>query len=89
MTYMLVNNNDFSGSIPISLEGLTNLEVVDFSNNELHGYLVNVKNWVRLESFKVDGNILSGEVPEGFGNITTLGKICLLMYLVSSPAANP
>ena len=72
-----MNNNDFGGTIGV-LGGLSKLQFVDLSGNELTGNLMDARNLTELKSFKVDGNQLSGSLPVSFAGLESLGttKFC-------------
>lgn len=63
----------FTGPIPPEFGNLANLEVVDFSGNELSGSLPpELGNLRSLRSFNVQGNGLRGTLPAEFGNLGNL-----------------
>ena len=69
-----LNNNDFVGSITPLGDLAKTLKVLDLSNNELTGVLMDATNLTSLESFKVEANQLTGNIPHSFTNLTSLGE---------------
>ena len=71
-------NNKLTGSIPVELGNLTNLESLALNNNQLTGEIpVELGNLTNLESLSLDNNQLTGEIPVGLGNLTNLFALWL------------
>ncbi|KAJ4801402.1 Receptor like protein 9 [Rhynchospora pubera] len=74
-TELLLNDNDISGELPISIcnTSMDSMDkILDISNNELRGILphciVNANYWV----LKLSGNHLEGALPTEIGSMKTL-----------------
>lgn len=71
VTSLSLNDNNLSGSIPSSIENLTELRYLDFAGNHLNGNipstLGNLENIIILY---LQGNQLSGSIPSSLGNLT-------------------
>lgn len=66
----------FRGQIPPEFGNLANLEVVDFTGNELSGSLPpELGNLGSLRIFNIQGNALRGTVPAEFGNLQSLSTL--------------
>ncbi|CAN1813393.1 Receptor-like protein 6 [Linum perenne] len=66
--FLSLSNNRFTGIIPTSICNLDNLEVVDFSNNNLNGTIPSClsKDLNHLSVLDLGGNMLSGKIPDTF-----------------------
>ena len=72
----LLDNNKFSGNIPLVLAGMTPLKELFLSHNELENDIPegigNLTNLIRLG---LDQNKLTGSVPAGFSELTNLTEL--------------
>ena len=59
-----LSNNNLSGEIPSSMGDCFNLEVVKLNNNRLSGQIPQQLRELRLRTFNVANNLLSGPVPD-------------------------
>ncbi|KAJ6365850.1 hypothetical protein OIU76_030599 [Salix suchowensis] len=74
-----MNNNSFSGQIPPELGVLPKLIHFLLDNNNLSGYLPpELSKMPKLTVLQLDNNNFNGtEIPESYGNISTLFKLSL------------
>ncbi|KAJ4912736.1 Leucine-rich repeat receptor-like serine/threonine-protein kinase BAM3 [Raphanus sativus] len=71
-------NNNFDGSLPLSLTKLTKLGHLNLGGNYFHGEIPrSYGDFLRLKHLDLSGNDLSGRIPNELGNITTLEKLYL------------
>ncbi|XP_031098261.1 receptor like protein 22-like [Ipomoea triloba] len=68
VSFFSIANNRVSGTIPLSWCHANQLEVLDLSNNALHGNIPPclVQNNSKLAVMNLKGNHLSGEMPQDF-----------------------
>ncbi|CAH8254844.1 unnamed protein product, partial [Arabidopsis lyrata] len=77
LKYFSGSKNNFTGEIPRSICGLSSLEILDLSNNNLHGSIP----WcfetlmISLSDLDLRNNSLSGILPEIFINATKLSSL--------------
>lgn len=78
VVYMILNNNQLSGSIPPEIGNLANLYRLELYNNQLNGSIPpeigNLSNLYRLELYN---NQLSGSIPPKIGNLSNLAILSL------------
>eukprot|EP00978_Attheya_sp_CCMP212_P004173 scaffold9046_cov60-Attheya_sp.AAC.5 len=69
--------NLIEGTIPDGLSLLARLEVLDLQENLLVGpaFPNSITDLLRLESYRVNSNSLSGPVPSGIGNLQNLEEL--------------
>ncbi|XP_010479221.2 PREDICTED: receptor-like protein 12 [Camelina sativa] len=74
LSYFSSSNNNFTGEIPLSICGLSSLEVLDLSNNSLHGSIPWCLETLMssLSDLNLHNNRLSGSLPEIFLNAKDL-----------------
>ncbi|CAG7887120.1 hypothetical protein BRARA_A01103 [Brassica rapa] len=71
-------NNNFKGSLPLSLTKLTKLGYLNLGGNYFNGEIPrSYGDFLRLKHLDLSGNDLSGRIPDELGNITTLEKLYL------------
>lgn len=72
-----LQSNSLSGSIDFSPQGnVSNLHVIDLSENKLSGDLPDVfGSFTGLQTLKIGRNNFSGSLPASFGSITTLNSL--------------
>ena len=61
-----IANNRLTGEIPAWLGSMFNLHTLDLSNNLFAGRIPPELGTLRLDTFNVSGNHLSGSIPESF-----------------------
>ncbi|CAN1190310.1 Receptor-like protein 50 [Linum perenne] len=68
LSFLSLSNNRLTGFIPTSICNLANLEVVDFSNNNLNGTIPSClsKDLKYLSVLDLRGNMFSGKIPDTF-----------------------
>ena len=66
-----LGRNSFYGSISSDM-GLL-LEMIDFSENDLNGNIpYQISNMANLKELRLDGNMMSGDIPAGFKHLYNL-----------------
>ena len=70
-----LGQNQFSGPIPPSLADITDLDTLILSDNKLEGALPDVSGMDKLALISVEGNRLSGPIPESLGLLPALIKV--------------
>ncbi|XP_058182724.1 phytosulfokine receptor 1 [Rhododendron vialii] len=73
-----LSNNDLSGPIPMTIN-LPSLKVLDFDDNSLEGTIPSgiCNNLTRIQSIRFACNYLTGSIPPGLGNCSSLVRLCL------------
>ena len=70
--------NNVKGTIPASIENLTNLETLELSFNKISGQLpATIGNLKNLKVLAFNGNNLTGTIPTNIGNLTQLQQLHL------------
>lgn len=70
--------NNVEGTIPASIEKLTNLETLELSFNKISGELPSsIGNLKHLKILAFNSNDLSGTIPASIGNLTQLKQLHL------------
>uniref|UniRef100_A0A0E0G1C9 non-specific serine/threonine protein kinase n=1 Tax=Oryza nivara TaxID=4536 RepID=A0A0E0G1C9_ORYNI len=74
-----VGHNNLSGNLPGDLFNATSLEYLSFPNNELNGVIngtliVNLRN---LSTFDLEGNNITGRIPDSIGQLKRLQDLHL------------
>jgi len=81
LMYLDLSNNLLSGSVPKLLYSMEYLYYLDISNNSLTGGLPEVDDtdqFQKIQHFSVSNNLIGGEIPTTFGQLsTTLGYLDL------------
>ena len=73
-----LSQNELSGTIPVELGNLTNLQRLSLWNNELSGTIpVELGNLTNLQRLSLWNNELSGTIPVELGNLTSLRSLYL------------
>ncbi|PWA48770.1 Leucine-rich repeat-containing protein [Artemisia annua] len=72
------DHNFFSGSIPVSLSKLTDLEEISFSHNKLNGEIPSeIGKLEKLKSLDLSYNAINGSIPVDFSKLTSLTSLNL------------
>ncbi len=70
--------NKLTGPIPLSFDGLVNLQTLYLYNNQLSGKLTDgLGNLVKIQILHLNNNQLSGSLPSIFGNMPNAQSINL------------
>ncbi|CAI0389504.1 unnamed protein product [Linum tenue] len=85
LRYILLNNNSFQGEMPIGMCKLEHLRLIDLSSNGFSGdilpciittkafpYSYQGRNLLLMSGINLSGNNFTGEIPEEFGNLTSI-----------------
>lgn len=68
--------NNFTGSIPRAVFGLSHLRYVYLDNCNLEGQISSeIGNLSNLQALGLHGNFLNGGIPDSIGNLLELGKL--------------
>ncbi|KAL5828304.1 hypothetical protein ACOSQ4_020101 [Xanthoceras sorbifolium] len=77
-TTLDLSSNKFEGRIPDMVGKLKSLIVVNFSHNNLIGYIpLTLENMIELESLDLSSNKLEGEIPKQLTSLTFLSVLNL------------
>lgn len=84
---LILTQNNLAGTIPQQeLESLEWLEVIDFWDNQLNGYIPpEIGNMSRLEELVLGKNQLTGSIPPELGNLTSLMSLQLSQNELTGP----
>ena len=78
--------NNLSGSIPLELGRLENLDSLLLDNNSLSGSIpASLGDLTGLQWLSLSGNVLSGQLPTELGNLTSLKWLDLSRNEISGP----
>lgn len=72
LTFLDLNTNKFSGSMPSFLSNMTNLQFIDLSSNQLTGSIPPLDKLTNLKVLVLYDNNLSGPFPSSLTNLTQL-----------------
>ena len=79
-------NDNLVGTIPASLEKLTNLLDLNLSRNHLAGAIPSeLGNLSRLQNLNLWSNQLAGQIPTSLGNLTNLTSLALGSNQLTGP----
>lgn len=67
-----LQNNRFSGEVPVTLSSLVRLRILDLSLNKFSGELGFLKYFPNLEKLSLDNNLFTGKVPESLRSFRNL-----------------
>ncbi|PRP77918.1 hypothetical protein PROFUN_08452 [Planoprotostelium fungivorum] len=77
-TQIILNGKELRGSIPPSIGNLTNLTLLDLSNNNLNEFIPStLGNLSYLRSLLLSDNGFTGSIPPAIGNLKNLTKLDL------------
>lgn len=78
LTYLILDDNDLSGSIPATLGNLSTLQWIDLEYNELTGSIPSSLGGLTFLRFlNLHSNDLSGSVPASLGSLSNLEHLWL------------
>ncbi|XVE90458.1 hypothetical protein DITRI_Ditri20bG0079500 [Diplodiscus trichospermus] len=78
LNYLLLDNNIISGSIPLGIGNLINLEMLYAWNNQLSGSIPStIGNLQKLQQLDLGINSISGDIPNSLGNLKMLNMLRL------------
>lgn len=76
VTTLNVSNNDLTGALPAEIRKLTNLQILDASNNKMTGIPAEIGQLDKLKTANFANNNLSG-LPLEIGNLSNLETLDL------------
>ncbi|MFI0428880.1 leucine-rich repeat domain-containing protein [Mariniflexile sp. HMF6888] len=78
VTELSLSSNGLSGTIPVSISNLVNLNKLQLNNNNLSGSIPSeIGNLSNLNSLRLYTNQLTGPIPSEIGNLTNLKSLNL------------
>ncbi|KAL8482249.1 hypothetical protein ACS0TY_028412 [Phlomoides rotata] len=84
LEHLYLNNNTFSGTIPLSLFNISRLHTLDMGYNFLDGIIPKeIANFSYLETLKLGGNKLTGSIPDSIFNMSSMIEINLRFNNIS------
>ena len=77
-TNLDARNNEFTGSIPLEIGELTNLEYLDLNTNQFTGEIpTTISNLINLKTLDLSYNQLSEDIPTWISNLSSLERLKL------------
>jgi len=84
VTELRLSNNNLNGTIPTSINNLSQLRQLDLSANNLNGTIPsNIGELTNLELLQLNQNQLNGEIPPSIGQLVLLQSMNLQYNLLS------
>ncbi|XP_057819338.2 receptor-like protein 36 [Cryptomeria japonica] len=75
---LLVNDNLLTGNIPLQLQGISSLEIVNLANNYLNGIIPpSLANCSELKILNLEDNNLRGMIPYELGKLSKLKSLVI------------
>ena len=75
MSFLALEENKLSGSVPSTLGNIAALETLGLQNNNLEGnmdFLSALSNCRNLQLISIDDNSFTSSLPDSMGNLTSL-----------------
>ncbi|XP_070675448.1 probable leucine-rich repeat receptor-like serine/threonine-protein kinase At3g14840 [Malus domestica] len=85
VTSIILKNQGLPGTLPREMGRLKYLQEIDLTRNYLSGTIPPEWGSLQLVYISLVGNRLTGPIPVGFGNITTLKRLDLSSNFLSGP----
>lgn len=70
-----LNNNNLSGSLPVGVENLINLENLSLNRNNLSGFQTSIGNLLKLKTLDLSNNTIQDSIPSQIGNLANLERL--------------
>ena len=75
ITELDIPDSNIRGVIPPSISNLTNLKLLNLSDNSINGIPSNIGSLINLETLDISRNSFVGEIPSSIGNLENLEEL--------------
>ncbi|GAB2291162.1 hypothetical protein Dimus_025421 [Dionaea muscipula] len=75
LTSLVITSNFITGQVPVGLNSLTELKVLNLSMNRMVGQIPDLTGLMNLEVLDLSGNFFSGDFPSWVGNLIRLVRL--------------
>ena len=83
LVFIDLDFNELTGTLPLEIYSLTNLETLDLNDNILEGDIDSIGVLERLQFLQLQSNQFTGTIPEAIGNLTMMNTFNLHENLFS------